>query len=130
MIHNESIMRKLYNINNDISYKSITNFEQAKKEKKAVVIFEGDYGGIIYLTCPIQLVKCNEETLYYLLKKIDSFYWKDIDGANIFYEIIEDGEHVAGGVNGGQVLEKLWIHPKVLDLGLGTEIEKLIFNNK
>lgn len=69
MKQNESIMRKFYNKNNDISYNPITNFEQAKKEKNAVLIFEGDYGGIIYLTCPIRLINCNEETLYYLLKK-------------------------------------------------------------
>jgi len=40
-----------------------------------MVIFEGDYGGQIYATCPASLVRCSEETLQGLLRDLDTVGW-------------------------------------------------------
>ena len=42
--------------------------EQA--EQDFAVIFEGDFGGQIYLTCPALEIKCNENPLHQLLLDI------------------------------------------------------------
>ena len=47
----------------DDSYHPLANFAEAKNTDAAVVIMEGDWGGQIYLTCPMKLVKCDEKTL-------------------------------------------------------------------
>lgn len=125
MKNNESIMRKMYNKNHNIPYEAITSLKQAREEMNVIVVFEGDYGGIIYLTCPIELVKCKEEQLKCLLEKIDKLYWNDINGANVFYEKVEE-KSIAGGMDGGLVLNNLWIHPEIEKLGMEKEIKKTI----
>lgn len=54
----------------------LKNWEEAL-EKDGHLIMEGDYGGIIYLTCPVKLIKCSEQNkqrvqqiLYKSLEKI------------------------------------------------------------
>lgn len=122
----ESSLRKMYNESNDIPYQDLKNLTEAKKHIDSVMIFEGDYGGIIYLTCPIRFVKCNEEELNQLLEFIDRNYWNDLDGARIYYELIEDNQGVAGGMNGGEVINGIWIHPEIIKLGIENIIKEKI----
>lgn len=44
-------------------YKSIKDFEKAKKVENAYLIMEADYGGQILLTCPMSKVKADYKTL-------------------------------------------------------------------
>lgn len=125
-MENKSFLRKMYNKSNNILYKPIENFNEAKKCNDSVVIFEGDYGGTIYLTCPIKFVKCNEEKLNKLLKFIDKNYWNDLDGAGVYYELIEVSQGVAGGMNGGFVIDGIWIHPEIIKLGIDNKIKEIL----
>ncbi len=103
MKEKESFIRKIYNQN----YVAIANFSRAKETKNAFVIFEGDDGGTIYLTCPMNLIKCSEKKLQKLLEYIDRLYWNDIESANIFYEVIEPNQPIAGGMDGGYVTDSI-----------------------
>lgn len=120
----ESFLRKTCSHNNQILYRAIDTFDQAKQIKNVYVIFEGDYGGIIYLTCPMKLVNCTENELQALLEYIDELYWNDLDGANIFYEILRSGQCLTGGLGGGQAIDDIWIHPEIKKLGLDSLIKK------
>lgn len=124
MEEHESFLRKTCNHNNQILYQAIDTFNKAKQIKDSYVIFEGDYGGIIYLTCPMTLINCTENELQELLEYIDQFYWNDLDGVNIFYEILHNGQCVTGGLCGGQATDDIWIHPEVKKLGLDSLIKK------
>jgi hypothetical protein len=92
---------------------------------------EGDCGGQIYLTCPVNLIKCSECILYEILIAIDKNQWpeNDISMRNIFYEPFELNQGVLGGMGGGIVLEKeIWIHP---NLNFSKELlKKAIFQKK
>lgn len=128
----ESSVRSMYNEAHGIEYTPIKSFEQAKTIKNACVIFEGDYGGQIYLTCPMKYVQCSESTLHKLWKSIDKIEWdsNDIYQQGIFYEVISVGQGVAGGMGGGRVVDGLWIHKRLENAGLREKIADIIANKR
>lgn len=99
-------------------YKPVMNFTEAKNIDNAVVIMEGDWGGQIYLTCPMNLVKCDEETLKKLLNYLDNIAWdcNEGEGKGIYYEVKQPMEGVSGGMGGGVVLNELWLHDEFKDM--------------
>ena len=58
---------------------------------------EGDYGGSVYLTCPVRLVRCDAATLEAVLGVLDKLDWHDAEGARLYYEHLPVGSGVAGG---------------------------------
>jgi len=89
---------------------TISSFKEALSKKNSYLIMEGDDGGQIYLVCPMSLIKCDEEVLDGLLKKLDAMAWKDISMARLYYEILIPNSIVPGGMGGGIAEEKLWVH--------------------
>src|SRR5689334_19711825 len=98
------------------AYTAFTTLAAAREHSGSVVIFEGDYGGTIYLTIPVREVVCGETALKQLLFDIDAMYWSDPHGARVLYEVVPAGAGVAGGMGGGQVVDGLWLHPKIAAL--------------
>ena len=122
----ESPLRYMMHTAHKIDYFPIPDYASAKESENGCVIIEGDYGGQIYLTCPMKQVLCSHETLAQLSKDIDAMFWDDDDGRGIFYEDIPTGGGVAGGMGGGVVTSGLWIHPKLRDAGLFDRILAVI----
>lgn len=123
----ENFMRKRYNESRNLPYLAFKNLKDAKKADKAYVIFEGDYGGIIYLTCPVNEVKCSDDELQDLLKYIEENYWNDLSTAGIYYEILEENqETIAGGMGGGKIDKGLWVNSEMVKLGLANKIKAVI----
>ncbi len=56
-------------------YYPLRSLAEAQAAHDGMVIFEGDYGGQIYATCPASLVRCSEETLQGLLRDLDTVGW-------------------------------------------------------
>ena len=80
------------------------------------LVFEGDWGGQIYLTVPSHLVG-EEAHVSELLMKLDAFAWdcNEGDGCSTYeYDpasfggTAEDG--VSGGMGGGELRDGLWLH--------------------
>jgi hypothetical protein len=46
--------------------------------------------------------------------------------ARAVYEIISVGATVAGGMGGGQVIDRLWLHPQVEALGMREDIQQVL----
>lgn len=105
----------------------LKNFARAAKSSRGVVIFMGDWGGQIYLTCPMKNIKCDELTLINLLQDIDSIEWgcNEGDGAFIICVSANPGEVVDGGMGGGIIEDGLWIHPDIADC-VKEQIKKVI----
>mgnify|MGYP001573503158 CR=1 FL=1 len=95
-------------------YKPINGFEEGLNTQDAVLIMEGDWGGQIYLTCPMKLVHCSEEALETLLTDLDDIAWDCNEGlgTGIYYEVRKAGEMISGGMGGGFVLDTLWVYPE------------------
>lgn len=98
-------------------YKPIEDFEEALNTEDAIVVLEGDFGGQIYLTCPMRLVRCTEEALENLLTDLDDIAWHCNEGlgAGIYYEAKKPGEWISGGMGGGYVSDTLWVYPEFDD---------------
>jgi hypothetical protein len=94
-------------------YTSYKSLEEAKADSNGVVILEGDYGGQIYVVVQARDVKCKDSLLFDLLQFLDRMEWDDPDGANIYYESKPVNSGVAGGMGGGAVMDKIWIHPRL-----------------
>ena len=104
--------------------------EEAKKHKNVYVIFEGYCGEIIYLTCPVNKVKCNDKELQELLKYIEENYWNDITYSRVYFEIVEDNQkNIDGGMGGGKLKDELWIHPEISWNGIPEKIKETICGN-
>jgi len=108
------------------NYVSFASLAEARRHEDACVIMEGDYGGSIYLTCPVSLVSCDEDTLAKLLSDLDDAYWRDTEGASLCFEPRPVGSRVAGGTGGGVVLPGLWVHPDLEKLDLRDETEEVL----
>ena len=52
--------------------------------------------------------------------------WSDRRGARIVYEVVPIGKHVAGGMGGGQVVDGLWLHPRVEALQAREDIQQVL----
>ena len=113
-------------------FKSYSDLETAKSDPNAYVVMEGDWGGQIYLTCPVKYIVCDEALLKKLLIKLDQICWKcnGGDGNGIRYETFNSGDIVPGGMDGGLIQDGLWIHSKIDEMdGMKEELETLIFGS-
>ncbi len=108
------------------SYTAFTTFAAAREHAGSVVIFEGDYGGTIYLTIPVREVTCGEAALKRLLLDIDTMCWSDTHGTRVVYETIPVGANVTGVMGGGRIVAGLWLHPKVETLGIREDIQQVL----
>lgn len=111
-------------------FEPLKTLEEAKQHADGVVIFEGDYGGAIYLTCPAHLVQCSEELLQQLLRDIDKRLINHHWGLMVCYERLAAGSGVSGGWGGGLVTEGLWLHDKVEALNLCNAIEAVLSGSR
>lgn len=100
---------------NYISYKSL---DEAKKNKNVYCIMEGDWGGQIYLSIPVNKIKCDEDTLKNLLKEMDKISWEcnEGEGSGIYYEPHRIGDGIGGGMGGGLITDGLWVHNELDDI--------------
>jgi hypothetical protein len=87
---------------------------------------EGDYGGQIYLVCPVRLVSCSEAALKTLLTDLDQMAWDDPDGAGLFFEARPRGAVVSGGMGGGLVREGVWLHPDLVKVGVEEDVRSVL----
>ena len=111
------------------SFKSYSDLETAKSDPNTYVVMEGDWGGQIYLTCPVKYVICDQDMLIKILKKLDHMCWEcnEGEGAAIRYETFDQGEGISGGMGGGIAIDGLWIHPEIIEKdGIKEELETLI----
>ena len=93
-----------------IAHHSLT---EAKADPDGVVVFEGDYGGQIYLVARAKFVSCTEPQLHHLLSELDALGWADPDGARVYFESLPVGAGVAGGMGGGVVPPEVWLHSQL-----------------
>ena len=103
-------------------YAAFENLVATRAHPHAALVFEGDYGGMIYLTVPARLISCGEDTLEQLLADIDDVCWGDSGGAGLYFEALPVGSSVAGGMGGGRVVEGVWLHANLEALLLRAEI--------
>ncbi len=93
-----------------VAYRSLN---EARADADGVVVFEGDYGGQIYLVARASTVSCSEEVLQQLLSDLDVHAWSEPNGARLYYESLPVGATVAGGMGGGVVTTDVWVHERL-----------------
>ena len=93
-------------------YCPVSSLQEAKQYEDGIVIQQGDDGGQIYVVARAIGVKCSIETLQQLLIDLDEIAWPDNDASmrRIFFERRSIGSPIAGGMGGGMVLERPWVH--------------------
>jgi hypothetical protein len=103
-----------------VPFEPLRSLDEARAYDDAYVIFQGDWGGQIYLTAPIAEVRCSMHDLEGLLKDLDESQWdcNEGDGANIFFERMSGVSGVPGGMGGGRIGRETWIHQNLIDAGL------------
>lgn len=95
-------------------YVAYHSLDEARADNEAIVILQGDSGGQIYLTCPVNKIKCAQATLAQLLDEMGCFAWGD--GEEMYFERVSPHRFVSGGMGGGCVEDDVWIHPEFRDL--------------
>lgn len=110
----------------NVPFKPLTDYDRAKETKHGCVIIEGDYGGQIYLTCPMKYVKCSHGILKNLAADLDSLYWDDESGCKVYYEEYKPPHGISGGMGGGVLIDGLWIHPEFKEIGIKDRIWAVI----
>ena len=108
-------------------YRPLHDLGEARNYDDAYAVFEGDFGGHIFLTSPVRSIHCGEGTLLSLLGFLDRIAWGDQpEGRAIFYERRETGQGIRGGMGGGRATDDVWLHPEFLSLGLLDDIRSVL----
>src|SRR5437868_12062175 len=90
-------------------YVAFRTLDEARQQPHAAIIMTGDYGGQVYLTCPISKVRCSEEALGHLL---NALAWMDRrNGEQLTYEVAPVDAGISSGQGGGRVIDGVWLHP-------------------
>lgn len=102
--------------------------DEAARDADTALILEGDWGGQIYLACPLRVVEASEEVLHRLLKDLDRAAWEcnEGDGVGLRLERLPAGSVVGGGMGGGCVEERIWVHDEFVALGVSDAIRQVI----
>jgi hypothetical protein len=111
-------------------FEPLRTLQEAQGHSDGVVIFEGDYGGAIYLTCPVRLVRCSAQALQHLLHDIDKKLIDHHWGLMVCYERLAPGSPVSGGWGGGLITEGVWLHDRVEALSLRKPIEEVLSGSR
>ncbi len=122
----ESAVRRLMADASGGSYVAYAAYDEARQDPDAALIMEGDYGGQIYLACPLSTVAASEAALHALLRDLDKIAWDDTEGAAIRYERAPAGTGIAGGMGGGAVTDAIWVHEDFVALRLDDAIRHVI----
>jgi hypothetical protein len=108
-------------------YVSYRTLAEARSAGAAIVIIEGDYGGQIYLTTPVQYVGCTEARLTLLAEELELLCWM---GRQRFEHVVFEpglpGRRVAGGMGGGLVIDGVWVHEEIRQLGLADVVTEIL----
>ena len=110
-----SPLRSMLDQAHGIEHRSYRTLDEACSVEGVVAVMDGDYGGMIYLTCPVRLIRCDAETLYRLLADIDNLGWNDPEGASLYFEVASREAGIADGMGGGAVCESVWLHPRLMN---------------
>lgn len=103
------------------AYQHYTTLAEAHTVEGAVAIMEGDFGGQIYLACPVDRIHCEEVTLSLLLADLDSLCWDQPEGSGLYFEVVPVGATIPGGMGGGLVVDGIWLHDELEPYRHGIE---------
>ncbi|WP_239329294.1 hypothetical protein [Frankia sp. CiP3] len=83
--------------------------KHARRDSGAAVVLSGNYGGTIFLTVPVRLVRCDAEALFTLVSDLDAVTWMSGDPtiATVAFKQCPVGSTVEGGDGGGLVVDYL-----------------------
>ena len=106
----------------------LKSLSEAQGFSDGYAILQGDDGGEIYIVVPARLIRCSAEALEELLKDIDEIEWggNPRNMRSIYYERLEVGSFVAGGMGGGEVKDDPWVHERLVERGLGIRIKSVL----
>jgi hypothetical protein len=122
----ESPVRAIVSESLGLAHTALHDLNEAQSSLDGAVVLEGDYGGQIYLTCPARLVGTDEAGLLQLLSELDELEWRGAHAASIYYEVLPVASGVPGGMEGGELVDGVWLHPRLEWRGIRSEVEKAI----
>ncbi len=109
-----------------VEYKSCASLAEARTLADYSLIFEGDYGGRIFATCPTEWIKCDESTIHQLLADLDNIHWNDPDGCHVFFEYAPVGTRIGGGDGGGKIVNGVWCHEELIAINMQRAVADVI----
>jgi hypothetical protein len=121
----ESVMHKA--TGSKKPYKPLKTLEEARAAEHGAVVIEGDWGGTVYLSCPVKYVHATQEEIEALAEWLERQFWgcnflSDGEGGHgVYYKDAPPGTGIWGGMGGGRHLDGLWAHPDIAEV-LGAEI--------
>ena len=88
----------------------------AQLDSNGIAILVGDDGGQTYVVARASEIKCSEETLNVLLNDLDLEAGWQSDMSHLWFDTGKIGDNVGGGMGGGFVTERFWVHPELQDV--------------
>ena len=130
----ESLMHKVSGATKP--YKPLRTLDAAREAEHGAVVIEGDWGGTIYLSCPVKYVQATHEEILALAEWLERQFWDcNFDesgegGQSVYYKDAPPGSGIWGGMGGGAHVDGLWVHPDIAE-SLGDEaIKRLKLKHK
>ena len=96
--------------------KPIRSLREAQQHSDGIVVLVGDDGGQVYVVARASQIKCSEEALNVLLNDLDLEAGWQSDMSHVWFDVANIGENVGGGMGGGIVTERFWVHHQLRDV--------------
>lgn len=123
--HESGVRRMMADAQGEL-YLAAHSLDEARSHEGFIVVMEGDYGGQIYVVCPVRLVACSEAALKMLLTDLDQMVWDDPNGTALCFEARPRAEVVSGGMGGGLVREGVWLHRDLVKVGVEEDVRSVL----
>jgi hypothetical protein len=90
---------------------SAKELRQKYPRRRVYLVMEGDYGGQVFLTVPLDLLGPNAKPKE-LLRLFDEVFWNEPEGARMYLQPVKNLRHGPfGGMGGGKFLPNApWVH--------------------
>ena len=108
----EHDIRRFIADSDDETFVSYRSLQDARQDPNSAVVLSGDYGGTIFLTVPVRLLRCSVSTLWTLVSDLDAVTWMsgNLTIATVALERHAVGSGVMGGQGGG-LGRRRWFGP-------------------
>lgn len=96
------------------AYRPIDDFEKVVNKPGWWVVMEGDWGGTILATVPAKDIKTPERAME-MAKYLNAIVWpcNEGEGVSIHLQRGHPGDSVWGGMGGGVLMPKVWLHDQL-----------------
>lgn len=106
---------------------SLSSLDEAGRDPDGAVLLTRAGRAMLFAAAPAAQVQCDAGALHHLAADLDLLVWPALPPAGgVSFEQWAIGSRVPGDLGGGRITPGIWVHPRLVDMGLEPRIRAVI----